>query len=271
MIKLTFSGWFECRLSTDPDPTDEPRGVSGWTYAVVGEPDFDRVIRTMPAEAVKRRPGQSIGVTVRRVELDGKEDVSHVLRGAPFVLLDGASFEGRNTLANPATEEPIFPFHLLIEKEGVRLRREYRDLQTGELRIQRAAGVLFDPAALAESGVGDPDTFVARRIGAIEALLGDPRAGLTSTQRIALEARRGQLQRRGNGPVPLPFGMKYHYVLEGPWVEVRDPQRKLKATVDLGPWIIDLWLGCWDADALCGYLKGTLIAPSTPNELARKD
>ena len=264
MIKLTFSGWFECRLATDPDPTDEPRGVSGWTYAVAGEPDLDRVIRTSPAEAVKRRPGQQIGVTVRRVDLDGSEDPNHVLRGAPIVLLDRARFEGRNGLASLATEEPIFPFHLLIEKDHVRLRREYRDLQTNELRFQRAARAGFDPGALAEAGVGDPETFVARRIEAIEALLGDGRAGLTSTQRIALEARRAQLQRRGNGPVPLPFGLEYHYVLEGPWVEVRDPQRRLKAAVDLGPWVVDLWLGCWDTDALCGYLKGTLLAPSNP-------
>lgn len=263
MIKLTFSGWFECRLATDPDPADEPRGVSGWTYAVAGEPDLDRRLRTTPAEAVKRRPGQQIGVTVRRVEIDGKDETNHVLRGAPIVLVD-AGFEGRNGLATLATEEPIFPFHLLIEKDHVRLRREDRDLRTNEFRFQRSAGVLFDPGALAESGIGDPDTFVARRIAAIEALLGDSHANLTSTQRIALEARHAQLRRRGNGPVPLPFGVRYHNVLEGPWVEVRDPHKKLKAAVDLGPWIVDLWLGCWDADALCGYLKGTLLAPSNP-------
>jgi hypothetical protein len=264
MIKLTFSGWFECRIATDPDPTDEPRGVSGWTAAVAGEPNLDRVLRTTPADTVKRRPGQSIGVTVRRVDVDGREEPTHVLRGAPFALLDSPGFEGRNGLASVATEEPIYPFHLLIEKDGAKLRREHRDLQTSELKIQRSVGVVFDPAALGESGVGDPDTFVARRIAAIDALLGDSHAGLTPVARLGLESRKAQLLRRGNGPVPLPFGVRYRYVLEGPWVEVRDPAKKLKAAVDLGPWIVDLWLGCWDADALCGYLKGTLLAPSNP-------
>ena len=31
-------GWFQCRLATDPDPYDEPRGVSGYVHAYLGEP-----------------------------------------------------------------------------------------------------------------------------------------------------------------------------------------------------------------------------------------
>ena len=44
MIEVRYSGWFQCRLATDPDPYDEPRGVSGYLHAYVGEPDLDRRI-----------------------------------------------------------------------------------------------------------------------------------------------------------------------------------------------------------------------------------
>jgi hypothetical protein len=33
-VWLKFGGWFQCRLATDPDPCDEPRGVSGYVHAV---------------------------------------------------------------------------------------------------------------------------------------------------------------------------------------------------------------------------------------------
>ena len=43
-IILHFSGWAQGRIPTDPDPSFEPRGVSGYTFALPGEPDLDRVI-----------------------------------------------------------------------------------------------------------------------------------------------------------------------------------------------------------------------------------
>ena len=43
-LYLHFEGYFQCRLATDPDPTREPRGVSGYTYALAGEDDLDQVI-----------------------------------------------------------------------------------------------------------------------------------------------------------------------------------------------------------------------------------
>lgn len=36
-IEISFEGYWQCRLATDPDPSDEQRGVSGFTYSVVGE------------------------------------------------------------------------------------------------------------------------------------------------------------------------------------------------------------------------------------------
>ena len=65
-IWLKFNGWFQCRLATDPDPTDEPRGVSGYVRAVAGEPDLDRILRLQPP-VVQRSYCPQVGVKVRAV------------------------------------------------------------------------------------------------------------------------------------------------------------------------------------------------------------
>ena len=44
-LKILFEGYWQCRQATDPDPTDDPRGVSGYTYAFGDEGDLDLIIR----------------------------------------------------------------------------------------------------------------------------------------------------------------------------------------------------------------------------------
>ena len=52
---LTFSGWVQCRMATDPDPTNDPRGVSGYSFAIPGEPDMDRIIYFQNRKGVIQR------------------------------------------------------------------------------------------------------------------------------------------------------------------------------------------------------------------------
>jgi hypothetical protein len=40
-LSISFDGFFQCRLATDPDPSNEQRGISGFTYAVAGETLLD--------------------------------------------------------------------------------------------------------------------------------------------------------------------------------------------------------------------------------------
>ena len=47
-LVLEFEGWCSLRLPTDPDPSDEPRGISGYTFAFAGEPDLDRILNLQP-------------------------------------------------------------------------------------------------------------------------------------------------------------------------------------------------------------------------------
>ena len=40
-LDIIFDGYFQCRLATDPDPSNEQRGISGFTYSVAGETLLD--------------------------------------------------------------------------------------------------------------------------------------------------------------------------------------------------------------------------------------
>ena len=71
MLEVRFEGCFQCRLATNPDPTDELRGVSGYTFALAGEPDLDRVIRFQDP-AAPRSHGPRVGVSVVAVAIDGR-------------------------------------------------------------------------------------------------------------------------------------------------------------------------------------------------------
>src|SRR4051794_3229551 len=65
-LVLAFEGWCSLRQPTDPDPFDEPRGVSGYSFAFAGEPDLDRVINLQPRPGgVYRSHGPELGVSVR--------------------------------------------------------------------------------------------------------------------------------------------------------------------------------------------------------------
>lgn len=258
MIQLSFSGWFQCRLATDPDPTDEPRGVSGSTFALPGEPDLDRIIRTQPAGTTPRVPGPEIGVTVKAVAIDEAKATQHALLGAPVTLLSDAVFEGRNGFASEDTEEPIFPFHIRIEANGIRLEREFRELDTGEWRFQKSNGVERNVAAMRRAGIADPQAYVADRETALQKRLEqttDPH------MRLQLQERLRHLNDEGFGPVPLFVGLRYRYRLEGPWFKVRDANGSLGGTIDGSPWLLNAWAGCWDGEALCGFMEGDLTLP----------
>jgi hypothetical protein len=258
MLKLSFSGWLQCRLATDPDPTDDPRGVSGWTYALAGEPDLDRVIRTQPLGAIIRAFGPTVDVRVRRVVIGEQEIDRHPLQSAAVILLSDGAFEGRNGIASEDTEEPIFPFHLRVETGSIRLEREFRNISTGEWKFQKSDGIEANNDAVREAGIDNPDELVARRIASLQDRLAQT---ADSLERLQLQTRLRHLAARGFGPVPAFIGLRYRYTLDGPWLLVSDPQHELAGTVGSSAWVFTAWIGCWDGDALCGFMTGELTMP----------
>ena len=143
-MKIQFEGFWQCRLSTDPDPTREKRGTSGYTVALPREPPFDRVVRTQrdqltsaghelrqpfpPYKAALPGGGQwPFGVFVTSVEGAPDARASSLLVGAELRLMQSPQFELRNQIVGDGVNRiapPIVPFDVQIGSgPHVHLRR----------------------------------------------------------------------------------------------------------------------------------------------------
>lgn len=289
MLTLHFRGWFQCRLPTGPsDPGDEPRGVSGWTFAMPGEPDLDRVIRFQDPVA-PRSPGPTIGVHVVGVSGEGSE-AARGLIGAKVRLLENPTFVGRNGVFFEAEDEPVDPFHLEIEGDGVGFRRRAvtspdgrraedvfgegvgpgagfrnprRDLP-GLQRRRPVASEAFSPQVADATGVFDYAAHRKQRADAV-------REALSATNdpiRVAgLQTRLRELEMKGRrvGLREIALGLRlvYRFALDGP-VHAHGTLATRISTNPHIAWPLDLWLGGYDADALAGFADGVLQIPFRP-------
>lgn len=142
-LQIEFEGYFMNRLATDPDPTDDPYGTSGYTMALSKEPVLDQKIRLQynADEAPLRECGISSlrtavekGVEVTQVLFNGKVDehLTKLLAGAKVDLLNwyeekegsvlpGPTFvSNNNTVGSDDTMAFVVePFILKIFKQGV--------------------------------------------------------------------------------------------------------------------------------------------------------
>jgi hypothetical protein len=277
MLTLTFEGWFQCRLATDPDPSDEPRGVSGWTFAVAGEEDLDRVIR-LQEPISPRSHGPEVGVVVRKVAVDERHIPDHPLVGGQVQLLDGTKFEGRNGIVAEDAAEGIDPFHLRITGGGVTLRRkDILDPQNPELRMhevdptvlrrrQPVAGEAVERAEIADAtGIMD---YVGYRRERKEKLEDDLDGADDPVLQAALRKRiadlNESLEKRDIRVGILGASLIYRFAIRGPAEVVGDRDVLAGIVGTLPPWPIEFWAGGWDADALCGYMRGRLQVPFRP-------
>jgi hypothetical protein len=272
-LEILFEGWFMCRLATDPDPTDEPRGVSGATFALPGEPDFDRVIYLQePPAGTVRSYAPPVGVYVKAAHVEGKE--IERLHGAKVRLLGQPRLENRNFVLTVAGYEPIVPFHLEISGNGISLTRElvmypedpeleFWKIPRERLQSYGARGFYTDTdKVLASTGVRDPlENRRERRRLLLEDLEREPdelrRAGLRKRVRELDIAIREPTNER---LVNMRAIEEFRFGLNGP-SKVVDPQGLLGAVTQPADWPIDFWMGGWDPDVLCGYMKGSLQIP----------
>lgn len=144
-LTIRFEGYWQCRQATDPDPSDEPRGASGYVFAVGDENDLDQIIRLQRDEIEDcdfrvvpgERSSEHFGVFVTGVELDGaafpagERLVGGKVRWLPAgEKRNGPRFEMRNTITfHPNTRGifiPIIPFCIQITDpdESILLRRD---------------------------------------------------------------------------------------------------------------------------------------------------
>jgi hypothetical protein len=279
MLILDFEGWFQCRLATDPDPTDEPRGVSGFTFALPGEPDLDRVIRFHDPVA-PRSHAPAVGVFVRAVALAGKRVPAHPLLGARVELVGAPRFESRNYVLRDSSQGAIVPFHLRIAPAGAEtcvIEREdvlyppdpglslHRVPPAFHERRGSLIPMTVDRIKIADAtGIVDAIAYRRERRALLEAELagtGDAVARAALGKRIAelVIERPDALQ-----VATLGVYNDYRFEINGP-ARVVDPGGRLAGAhgdIDQSrDWPIAFWMGCWDSDALCGYVRGMLSVP----------
>ncbi len=279
-LGLAFEGFAQIRLATDPDPADEPRGVGGWTHAVAGEPDLDRVLvlHEDDPRRVARSHGPSADVTVRSVIVDGTAALPHPLVGARVDLLDAPKFEGRNWIIAGDGAEPIDPVHLRISGAGVVL--EKRDIVSGpdgaeipfyrippDVLARRMPQMQTDQTAQAEvfTALGVPDSdpvaWRAQRKKTLLDELASPGVAQDVMRSTALRTRILDLELGGPAVGTVGVRMLYRFALHGPG-NASDAQGILPGTPQVDDdWPLEFWVGGWDADAFCMFMRGTLTVP----------
>lgn len=275
MLEVRYEGWFQCRMATDPDPTDEPRGVSGTAFALVGEPDFDRVIRLQGSVAL-RMFGPPICVRVTTVLVDDQTIPGHPLTGARVELLDGAEFVEQNGIVVAPNTAFIDPFHLRVSQgDGIVLSRaadwdplnpglSYYDMPPGNLQPRQVLKLEVNvPEVLADSGLGDPHAFVDARKSVLEKALASERDEIVRAgHQQRLDALNLDDWRATRLYVLLAGRVSYEFDLNSTSAVVRDASGSLNKTVRADvPWPVQFWMGAWDNDALCGFMKGNLLIP----------
>ena len=282
------------RQPTDPDPYDEQRGVSGYTFAFGDEPDLNRIIYFQPdPDFPVRSHCPPIGVGVTRafvVDAAGNRPLD-ALAGATVDLLDGPMLENRNWTLTAPGYEPIVPFHLRIARgDGFWLDRldvldplrpdtPYLELPESSIEAKGARGLAYEPgtvcpatgiynyyfAALQRRALLLKDLEILRRTDP-KGL--DPRAVVIGGRVSELEKgirayESGQPDRR---TAVDPLLERFGFAISGNPATLHDEAGLLPYPPDLraeAEWRIDFWIGGWDFDALCGFTRGQLQVPLT--------
>jgi len=276
-VLIKFSGWFQCRLAAAPDPTDEPRGVSGYAHALPNEPDFDRIIRLQPKDTIQRSHCQSIGVKVTNIWIDGNREDNHPLLGALVDFLDYPKFEGRNDILTREGEEAVVPINIQIKKDCFLIQRKFDDTMNfppstaddfEKFNNLKATGVHLNPGTIQEStGIFDLYIVWQDRKSRLEADL------QTATSEIEKATLKARIQIFSDSDLARGLArrffarMLYSVSLSGS-LTFNDPNGFLlgkpainKDTKKPRNWSLEFWCGGWDADALSGYIEGYLGFP----------
>jgi hypothetical protein len=284
---LQFKGWAQGRIPTDPDPSDEPRGVSGYTFALPGEPDLDRVIYFQKKKGVIRRSHcPEVGVYVcggYEFETTGKgSDVvfkgtpkkinkGHRLFGAKMDLLNNARFESRNSTIIYDGFGVMDPFILSVEGNRLSIQRRF-SAEPGKKpeNIENYPINTLTPFMLntvfmnsvemiLSAGVLDRAAFRNNRKRLLKKDLIELKRRHSKSkeyliQKAALEKRISELEmnnpqeRRTN---QIGTQVLISYPLNAGTAYVNGKNIKPGAV-----WPTTIWFGGWDADALGFYVNG---------------
>jgi hypothetical protein len=286
---IRFKGWAVIRLPTDPDPADEPRGASGYTFAFAGEPDLDRVLRFQPNDTPDLvRPGapwpaSDWGVNIFDVFTleNGTKTPVTGMAGTRVQLNGDPKLENRNWLFTLPGWEPIVPFDLSIGAAPTGIRRTapltpnntpVYQVPTAALMAQGAKGINLEPETLGTAtGFWDAPTMLQQRAQTLKGLIANENDPVKKT---CLVARLAQVNDALAGLLlpPNPNNtpdrrVVAHYAVErfnvmmnGPnaTVPTQGPLNGLNAAV---PWMASFYIGGWDCDLLAAWVQGSIRIP----------
>jgi hypothetical protein len=286
---LEFKGWAQGRIPTDPDPSNDPRGVTGYTFALPGEPDLDRIIYFQQKNGVIRRSHcPAVGVFVTggyefvthgqggEVEFVSKTPIidGHPLYKATVDLLGNATFDSRNSTLIYNGFGIVNPFALSIEGEGISInRRFYADSSNEQdnlesYNINTLNSYMMNTVipnsleVILGTDVLDRTAFRNERLKLLqkdlavlrEEELKHPNHKPVLVQIAALEKRIAELKM--NDPVnrrtnQIGTQVLINYPLNATTASVNN--KKITPPVQ---WPTMVWLGGWDADAMGFNVNG---------------
>jgi hypothetical protein len=293
-LEVHFEGYFLCRLTTDPDPTDEPRGVSGYTLALADENNLDNWIQLNPSADYLQRnfrePGRSLaeqgkinlGVTVTTTT-PGPDAFpeARALIGLPVNLLSdpiaGApNFAGRNDIvgSDDTISFAIDPFILDISNPDGSVKINRQDLlPNGNAPIwqlppdayQDRVGHLDNsqdnnspgPLAVLEAiGVYDFYGYFRDRSRWLEAQI----ARTQDPDEIQKYKTRLNAIDFFGDRIRSRLGLKcnWSFKIGGGSVGTVVGLDGIDTTT---PWPVTFWMGGFDGDLMIGYMRGTLSLP----------
>lgn len=294
MLKLSFEGWYQCRLATDPDPTDEPRGLTGPTFAAPGEPDLDRIIRLQNGVALRSPRDQDFGVFVRSVALSttGAEGATvtkpiphHPMINAAVDFIDNPRYHQRNYIIVEGLYSPIDPFVVQVKQGDTLLeRRDEWDITQPGLTIKDVylnptlAGHRLQeievkaPELVEATGITDYIEYWTKRRSDLKSELKNTK---DPTKQAALRRRITAIDETeydsGTRVDARQFlGLLSTYTIDVNGVsKIEDKEGLLGGRVGTSQvWPLTFWMGSYDVDTMCGYLKGTLSLPFYPEQKA---
>ncbi len=288
-LVLEFEGYYQNRITTDPDPTDEPRGVSGYTFALAGEPDLDNIVRMQPDEkgvhvrpyGLPGAPGPQVGVTVRRATRDGNEVPE--LTGAKVQFLNAQILEHNGILVRN-DYFVIDPLHVIItQNDKVILER------TDILNLANPNMPLWE--ATSEQLLRRQPKKFTKNSAAVAEATGLPNADNNTLMDNRRERRKNLMELRAQPDIDavlaaaldtrieqLAILEQWWNLSEGTWDNRPIDRRAYTLGLQLDGWDIDVngpvtanavggdpaqnwplrfWMGGWDGDALCAYVKGS--------------
>ena len=284
MLDIQFEGYFQCRFATDPDPTDELRGISGPTFAVPGEPNLDRIIRLNDFKNIRYPRKQEEGVVVSGVLVDDVSVPHHPLLGAQVNLLGNPKFYQRNQIVNTEPLATIIePFHLQFSGNDIEIDRvdlldevhpeyTYADIFLNPTLLNRRLNTfMIQSTVVAEAtGIMNYEAYRVQRAKDLEEL---KKKTKDPVQQAGLQKRINSIHKDAThtgimlaGTQFLGLIGQYKFDMNGP-AKVSDPCNGIGGDIGFSqPWPLSFWMGAYDVDTMFGYMKGTLSIPFFPYE-----